>query len=41
MKEKGFDNFEIELVCCYENCESRTELRKLEQEIIDEKKTNY
>ena len=38
MLEKGFDNFEIELVCCYENCESRTELIKLEQEVIDELK---
>lgn len=38
MKEKGFDNFDIELVCCYEDCESRTDLLKFEQEVMDELK---
>lgn len=38
MLEKGFDNFNIELVCCYENCENKKDLLKLEQEFIDELK---
>jgi hypothetical protein len=38
MLEKGFDNFDIELVCCYETCENKIDLRKLEQEIIEELK---
>ncbi len=38
MLEKGFDNFDIELVCCYENCENKIDLHKLEQEIIEELK---
>ena len=38
MKEKGFDNFDIELVCCYEDCENRKQQLILEQEFIDELK---
>ena len=38
MKENEFDNFDIELLCCYEDCENKTQLRKLEQEFIDELK---
>jgi len=36
MLEKGFDNFEIELLCCYENCENQKQLKILEQEFMDE-----
>ena len=36
MLEKGFDNFDIELVCCYETCENQKQLKMLEQEVMDE-----
>jgi hypothetical protein len=38
MLEKGFDKFDIELVCCYENCENQKQLKILEQEVMDELK---
>ena len=38
MLEKGFDNFDIELVCCYETCENQKQLKMLEQEVMDELK---
>ncbi len=38
MKEKGVDNFEIELICCYEDCENKKQQLILEQEFIDELK---